>query len=326
MYPADVQVDSYIKQMAELYGDADMPNFVAARDLVHTDNSDSRYSEYASWDRRCTFFSVEDVYHVLLLRLTTLQAESFAPLKFESSYSLTTAATPRVCYHTEATAIAYAAELGLLGQGLIGSDMISAVESWRLLLCLAIALRNGGLRFAEPFIVVRSIYHLFHGVSIGVFMASQSSKDDAIKDTSSFSQVVYVSPSSTAAPTQRDAFDGVTDAAVDANAACTLAVCVEHMPAILSNQHDVVFPSICICSAASATSPLSLRWLRSISTHANHAASAWSPCRGLSGCLWISSKFHFLRMSKGQPGHSMDATACWQRNINRLKTLRTPPI
>jgi GR25 family glycosyltransferase involved in LPS biosynthesis len=201
MYPADAQVDSYIKQVAELYA-ADMPNFVVSQDLVYTDNSETRVTdaqqrgENEYGDARK---NLQLRYHVLLPSIEFTGSTTFSGetndrgsrlLTFDHSYS-SSLNPSEVSHHSEQAAIAYAISLGILTPAQAASD--SAVgnrhqPARRWLLCAAIAMRHGGLCFTEPFTIVRNMQHMLDQVSFGIFMASMPT---AVASETTMSQVVY---------------------------------------------------------------------------------------------------------------------------------------
>lgn len=215
MYPADVQVDSYIKQVADLY-DAEMPNFVVAQDIVYTDNSETRDTDAQARGVDGGTESPKDAvkdeqlrYHVLLPPSGT-GSSGRTPgarhlLQFDASYSASSSAPPQGSYHNEQAALAYADDLGILGSPAQEATAVAAAseieilraqhkQAWRWLLCVAVSMRHGGLCFTEPFTIVRSIQHLLYQVSFGVFLASSTSSAD--ERPKIMSQVVYASPRS----------------------------------------------------------------------------------------------------------------------------------
>lgn len=211
MYPAELQVDSYIKQVADLY-DADMPNFAVAQDIVYTDNSETRDTDAQARGMSGDTKSPSDVaideqlrYHVLLApsvtALSGTDQDGNHLLKFDTSYSMSSSASPQVSYHDEHAACTYALDLGLFGPARKTAAVAQSEfkifrardkQAWRWLLCVAVSMRHGGLCFTEPFTIVRSIEHLLYDVSIGFFLASSSTSADA----EIMSQVVYAYPRS----------------------------------------------------------------------------------------------------------------------------------
>jgi GR25 family glycosyltransferase involved in LPS biosynthesis len=200
-YPIDVQVDSYIKQVAELY-EENMPNFVVAKDVVYTDNSESRDTD-AQQKYVVAKHGERDAgrerqkkrprrYHVL-------SSQASAPttlLKFDPPN-----ATPQaVMYHDVGEATTRFAPVlksytDVLDHDLSSSgDLAHRAQLQRWLLCLLVAAHHGGgLCFTEPFVVLRSIDHLLQDVQVGVFTASSSS--------SSRSRGVVVGESASPPPT-----------------------------------------------------------------------------------------------------------------------------
>jgi len=211
MFPAEFQVDSYIKHVAELY-DGDMPNFVVAKDLVHTDNSELRDTDaQVKGGLEHEADKAKSVrYHVLLSSSRggnvdgDVAGGSAEHLKFDTTYSTAAQNQDRqahVWYHTEESAMQHAVGLGLISRPFRNVLTANVDDDTRWLLCLAIALfHRGGLCFAAPFVVLRPIDHLLHNVSLGVFMSLSSSKHPvAMEERTALAPIVYVSPSLSAA-------------------------------------------------------------------------------------------------------------------------------
>jgi GR25 family glycosyltransferase involved in LPS biosynthesis len=253
MYPAQLQVDSYIKQVAELY-ESDMPNFVLAQDAVYTDNSEARDTDAQaaigrgrqrvggdgaanSSDRNNNQRQLH--YHFLLpTELSDDDGGGFGPsdgssvnlvsnttadgLWFDESYALSlhTDAPPRaappiqqrvaplpwISYHSEPSAIEIALEQGLLTHAqlkMFATTAPPAARRW--ILCLAVAVKHGGICFTKSYTIVRSIEHVLDGVpALGMFMASPgASLSYSLRDRSTWvaaekhgilSGIVYFAP------------------------------------------------------------------------------------------------------------------------------------
>jgi GR25 family glycosyltransferase involved in LPS biosynthesis len=215
LFPADVQTDSYIQQVAELYAN-DMPNFTVSQDLVFTDNSDSRDTDVQttgvgrgrdgeSLDLQGIRIAAPIKYHALyhsswVNSISNLNADHgdhhhhyHTPLiEFDSTYydnndndvashastnHSSTPLSPIVTHHDPKLAYQYALEQKLLTR--FDENIPEPIVRW--LMCIAVAIRQGGgLCFTTPFFIVRSIRHLLaDDVKIGVFMATGARNEAA---------------------------------------------------------------------------------------------------------------------------------------------------
>jgi GR25 family glycosyltransferase involved in LPS biosynthesis len=172
MYPIGMQVDSYIKQVAEVYGKNDMPNFVASHDLVSTDNSETRDTDTQVVGEKSSRKATSILsYHVLMTpeEANVVRHSAAAPHK-----RLLTTMLPgmAVAYHTEQSAAEYAVDLGLLNAS---DKLCPQLRRW--LLCVAVSItQGGGLCFTEPAYIARSIHHLLGGdTEFAVFMTKNIS-------------------------------------------------------------------------------------------------------------------------------------------------------
>jgi GR25 family glycosyltransferase involved in LPS biosynthesis len=218
IFPADVQTDSYIQQVAELYAN-DMPNFAVSQDLVFTDNSESRDTDVQttgvgrgrdgeSLDLQGSRIAAPIEYHALyhsswVNSTSNLNADHgdhhhhhHAPLiEFDSTYYGDNHDDGDVASHGNAGHSSQSKSLPtvrhhdpkLAYQYALEQKLLTRFDEnipepiVRWLMCIAVAIRQGGgLCFTTPFFIVRSIRHLLaDDVKIGVFMATGARNDAA---------------------------------------------------------------------------------------------------------------------------------------------------